>query len=225
MITSTTDYLPIRGPSAKSCRSQNEHCRLDPNRAPRYELEDFRAHALGFYSSARGPVSFGLFRRAFLPLPPRAAVGDAGSWVHLLIDGQCEHQRRRPQFHSQPFLPFEDAESPFRRHPIRRLLLFTDLLLAFSASPNPSPVVFRRPTTTPCICSITREIQIGRMRAATPLIGCRFTVTAMTAKRKIPGATSFSVFSATMSARFERNWASVTMAICSGATSSWRGLR
>ena len=53
-------------------------------------------------------------------------MGDAGPRVYLLADGQCEHQRGGAQFHSQPVLPIEIAESALWNHAIGWVLFLTD---------------------------------------------------------------------------------------------------
>src|SRR5207249_4308903 len=92
------------------------------------ELQTVRTHPLGRYPCARRPVPSRIFSWAVLSLPPYTALGNADSWVHLLIDGQREHQRYWAQFHSQPLLSLNLAQSPVWSHSVNRMLLFADLL-------------------------------------------------------------------------------------------------
>ena len=89
----------------------------------------------------------------------------------LLVDDQCEHQRRVAQFHSQPIFPIDSCS------------------IAFSESSNRSPAVFRRPITTSSTCSITKATRIGRTKTAKRSIGSQFTNTATTARPKTRGVT------------------------------------
>ena len=81
---------------------------------------------MGCRASRGGAVLFRVFPRTLLPFSACAAMGDADSGVHLLADDQCEYQRDRAQFYSQPVLPFEGSESSLWNHAIDRVLFFAD---------------------------------------------------------------------------------------------------
>src|SRR5262249_23138743 len=90
------------------------------------KLEVVRAYSLGCRPRIDRPIPSGLFPWVVSHLSACAVMGDAYSGVHLLADGQCQHQRGRAQLHSQPVLPFQGAESHFWSNTIHRLLLLAD---------------------------------------------------------------------------------------------------
>ena len=69
----------------------------------------FAAYALGCHPRVGRLISSGLFLWTVFPLSACTAVVDADFGVHLLADGQCEHQRGGAQLHSQSVLPVQDC--------------------------------------------------------------------------------------------------------------------
>src|ERR1700736_1520525 len=118
--------LPEGNASANGPRF-HERCRT-PHRATRNQFTCIRAHALGCRARFGRTFSSRLFSRPFLFVPARAALGNADFGFRLFADGERQHQRNRPQLHSQPVLPLQNSEPPFWSYAISRLLLLTDLL-------------------------------------------------------------------------------------------------
>src|SRR5262249_55433863 len=100
--------------------------RRHSHRTTRDQLADFRTYPLGCAPRRGRPFSPRLLARTLFSISARTAVGDANPWLRLLVDGEREHQRRRPQLHSQPIFPFGDPEPHLWSDPIGRLLFFAD---------------------------------------------------------------------------------------------------
>ena len=100
--------------------------RSNPNRTPDHQLKAVRAHATGRSPGRGGPLSSHLSLGALLPFSARASVGDADSRIDLFADGECQHQWRWAQLHSQSVLPFETVEPPVWSYSIDSVLFLAN---------------------------------------------------------------------------------------------------